>query len=76
MKYVYITALIAVLFQRHTWRDDTTYSNQGAAGVSSLSILCYVGTATMAIQLVYRMHLKGKERRRKNKSEKKNDWWL
>ena len=72
MKNIYITAL-TVLCQRHTWREDTANSNLGAAGGSSLLSLSYVGTPTMAIQLVYRTHLKEKERREKKdeKSEKK-----
>ena len=68
-KYVYMTVL-TVLCQRHTWREDITYSNQGAAGGSSFLSLCYVGTPTMAIQLVYRTHLKGKERMKKREAKK------
>ena len=49
VKYVNITALTAMKFQRHTRREDTTYSNQGAAGDSSLSSLCYMCTATMVL---------------------------
>ena len=69
VKYVNITAL-TVQCQRHTWREDTTNSNQGAAGGSSFLSLCYVGTPTMAIPLVYRTHLKGKERMKKRQAKK------
>ena len=47
LKYVYITAL-TLLYQWHTWREDTTYSNQGAAGGSSISRLCYVCITTIS----------------------------
>ena len=56
----------------HTWREDTTNINQGAAGGSSLLLsLCYVGTPTMATQLVYRTHLKGKGGKKKQEREKR-----
>ena len=76
VKYVYITALTAVLFQRHTWREDTTNSNQGAAGGSSLLSLCYVGTPTTASELVYGTHLKEKERKNKKDKSKNKIKWL
>ena len=69
VKYVYITAL-TVLFQRHTWREDTTYSNEGAAGGSYLSSLCYVCTATMAL-LATLSHASQRERKEEKRQKQK-----